>query len=525
MGITTYSALILRLVVWLPMVAAILIGVVWASKLGEKWAQHWARLLALLASTASLLLMLYLTTCYLPSAEGPQFYESYDWLRYFKVSYSTGVDGLNLGLLTFTSLLFVLVYIGFDRPRFMATDSGYFCLMSILQTALLGLFASQDFFLTVTFLGLSLVPIYLLLILFRSGQKSKTNEQTAARFFLIQLVSCLVVFLAAAILATSQEVVSLNFIDLKNYDLSTVVVSWWPGRAVGGARLANIIFVLVLLAAIIRAALVPFHIWLVELVEEAPKGLAIIVSVLFTATGLYLLTRVAFVIAPHAITTFSGELRFLGILSILFAGVTAVTRSDLRSAVVYVIISQFGFVLLGLGLVNTASLQGALLELISVTIVAAGLLFVSFILGKRFRSYEYLNYSNVVFEMPLATTFLLSIMLSLIGVPGVGGFSAKALVVLGAFQSIPLARPLVGVITIFGLTLPVILFIRIFSAAFLRKRNDQVASIESLRDLNWREMVYLIPVLVLCVWLGSYPRLFLRLSENHVIEVLTKVGR
>jgi len=498
---------ILSGIVFLPLVGAALILL---TRPQDRNAQKYV---ALLTTGLTFALSCVLVAKFERGEAGLQFVERYDWVSSLKISYIMGVDGLSVSLFILTTLLFLLSVIA--SWNLGSGLKGYFSLFLALETTMLGTFAAQDLFLFFAFWAGALLPAYFMV----SVWGGKAREYAATKFFLYQLAACAFLLLGMFAIYYAAEPHTFSLAELSGGKFSGATLD------IGGQSLhfGHLIFVLMLIGFAVRIPVVPFHTWFPHVQSEAPPALAVILASAFLKTGAYALVRVNYTLFPEAASRLSPLLAAAGVVNIVYGGACALGQKDIRKLVAYSCVSHMGFVLLGLAIFSPMAFHGAFLVMICHGIYAGLLFFLVGILGARSGHYLIVNedgtsgFGGLVKRAPLLTGFFTVAVFSALGVPGLGGFTPELLVFLGAFP----AHRWLTLFALGGVLLTAGYFLWMYRRVFLGKGGEKG---ELVTDLTAREKVFLIPLVLLCVFVGSYPAPLMNLAGSTITSVLSAMG-
>lgn len=498
---------ILSGMVFLPLVGAVLI------LLSGRKDQNAPRYVALLTAGLTFALSCILVAKFDPGVSGLQFVERYNWVSSLKISYIMGVDGLSISLLVLTTLLFLLsVVASWSHP---GTGSGYFSLFLLLESAILGTFAAQDLFLFFAFWAGALLPAYFMV----SVWGGKAREYAATKFFLYQLAACALILLGMFAVYYSAEPHTFSLAELSgaNFSGATIEIG---GR---GFNFGHLVFVLLLVGFAVRIPVVPFHTWFPHVQSEAPPALAVVLGSAFLKTGAYALVRVNYALFPEAAHWIAPVLATAGVVNVVYGGACALGQRDIRRLVAYSCVSHMGFVLLGLSIFSPMAFHGAFLVMVSHGIYAGLLFFLVGVLGTRSGHHAIVNedgtsgFGGLVKRAPVLTAFFTVAVFSALGVPGLGGFTPEVLVFLGAF---PTYRWLT-ILALVGVLLSAGYFLWMYRRVFLGKGGGKS---DLVTDLTARERVFLVPLVLLCIFVGSYPAPLMNLASSTITSVLSTMN-
>ncbi|MDQ3472579.1 MAG: NADH-quinone oxidoreductase subunit M [Acidobacteriota bacterium] len=536
---------ILSIVTWLPTLGAIIILALFKknqSHLIKKFATAWFGL----AFVASLLLM-----GYDRGIGGMQFLEDYKWIPVIGARYQMGADGVAVLLIVLTTLLGVIASLS-SWKYIEKREKEYYVLLLLLQTAVVGVFASMDLFLFYLFFEVSLVPMYFLI-----GIWGGENRLYAAiKFFLYTLVGSVVMllgvlkmyFLTQDAALTSQ--ITQTTIDLVagNPQASSLVNASYQAAVVNGTGTFNMLYMQALgsvlpmgtmqvllffafaLGFAIKVPMFPFHTWLPDAHVEAPTAGSVILAGILLKLGTYGFFRFNLPMFPAASADESyfgsfgvrSVMIFLAIVGIIYGALAAMyfvvkKDGDVKKLVAYSSVSSMGIVMLGLFALNPNGVNGAVLHMINHGIYSAALFLLVGIIYERRHTRIVAEFGGLSHVMPGYAAVFLSMVMTAIGLPLLCVFISEFLSLRGAFEANPwwAAWGALGIILNAGYMLW--LYQRMFFGAIDNPKN------EKLSDLSGREWLYMTPLVIMSLWIGIYPQTFINYIRQPVNAVVKHV--
>ncbi len=536
---------ILSIVTWLPTVGAIIILALFKknqSDLIKKFATAWFGL----AFVASLLLM-----GYDRGIGGMQFLEDYKWIPVIGARYQMGVDGVAVLLIVLTTLLGVIASLS-SWKYIEKREKEYYVLLLLLQTAVVGVFASMDLFLFYLFFEVSLVPMYFLI-----GIWGGENRLYAAiKFFLYTLVGSVVMllgvlkmyFLTQDAALTSQITQATIDLVAGNPQASSLVNASYQAAVVNGTGTFNMLYMQALgsvmpmgtmqvllffafaLGFAIKVPMFPFHTWLPDAHVEAPTAGSVILAGILLKLGTYGFFRFNLPMFPAASADerYFGSfgvrsvMIFLAIVGIIYGALAAMyfvvkKDGDVKKLVAYSSVSSMGIVMLGLFALNPNGVNGAVLHMINHGIYSAALFLLVGIIYERRHTRIVAEFGGLSHVMPGYAAVFLSMVMTAIGLPLLCVFISEFLSLRGAFEANPwwAAWGALGIILNAGYMLW--LYQRMFFGAIDNPKN------EALSDLSGREWLYMTPLVIMSLWIGVYPQTFINYIRQPVNAVVKHV--
>lgn len=538
---------LLSIVTWLPTIGAALVLTLFRKDQAgavKKFATAWFALVFVV----SLLLL-----SYDRAGGGMQFIEDAQWIPIIGTRYQLGADGVSVLLILLTTLLGFVGALSSWRA-IEKREKEYYVLLLLLQTAVVGVFTSMDLFLFYVFFEVSLVPMYFLI-----GIWGGENRLYAAiKFFLYTLVGSVLMLLGVlkmyfltqdAGLASQVGTATLDAVAGAGNTAARLMLGDASVAAKSGAGTFNIMYMQALggvlpmgtmqvllflafaLAFAIKVPMFPFHTWLPDAHVEAPTAGSVILAGVLLKLGTYGFFRVALPMFPRAV---SDEHYFgafgvrnvmvgLALVSIVYGALAAMyfvvkRDGDVKKLVAYSSVSSMGVVMLGLFALNTNGLTGAVLHMVNHGIYSAALFLLVGIIYERRHTRSMAEFGGLSHVMPAYATVFLLMTLTAIGLPLLCVFISEFLAMRGAFEANPwwVAVAALGMILNAGYMLW--LYQRMF---FGELDNPQNAK---LKDLSNRERAYMMPLVLLAVWIGVYPAPFIKYIVQPVNAVVRQLN-
>ena len=417
-----------------------------------------------------------------------QFVERVPWIAAWGVEYHLGLDGITLFLVLLTTLLTPIAIAGaWNQTE--AHVREFMISMLLLEVGMIGVFLALDVFLFYVFWEVMLFPMYFLI-----GVWGSERRLYAAIKFVVYTMSASVLMLVAILWmyfhnyeATGQY--SFSLLEWYKLDVGLPAQYWLFGAFA--------------LAFAVKVPMFPFHTWLPDAHVEAPTAGSVILAGVLLKMGTYGFIRFAMPLFPHALDTALPVLIGLSVIGILYGALVCMVQPDMKKLVAYSSVSHLGFVMLGLFALNDQGVQGSILQMLNHGISTGGLFLMVGMLYERRHTKAIAEYGGLMRVMPVFSTLSLIIVLSSIGLPSLNGFVGEYLILVGAYKVSPLAAILSASAVILAAIYLLWLFQRVFFGEVTNKKNL------TLTDLVPREVALLMPLIVLIVWVGVYPKPFL----------------
>jgi NADH-quinone oxidoreductase subunit M len=483
---------VLSILTWLPLVGGLAILLI------PKDQKTAVRAVAALTSGAAFIVSIWLWAHFNGGSADLQFVEKMDWIAAFRIHYFMAVDGLSLPLLVLTTLLSLLAIIASFHIQERIKE--YFFFFLLLETAMLGVFVALDFFLFYVFWELTLVPMYFLIGIWGGPKK----EYASIKFFLFTLFGS--VFLLVAILA-------LYFnSNPHTFDYTELVTQ--NGTYVRMFQL--LVFIGLYIGFSVKIPAFPLHTWLPLAHVEAPTAISVILAGVLLKMGLYGIMRFAFPILPVATHELVQWIAVIATINIVYGAMCAMAQTDIKRMIAYSSINHMGYAMLGMVSLSAAGFNGAVLQMVNHGIITGSLFLLVGVIYDRAHTRDINAFGGLGTQVPVYAGFMTVACFASLGLPLLAGFVSEFLCFLGAFQVYPY---LVG-ISLIGVLITAAFFLILIKKVFLGPLNTRW---QSLKDMDMRELIATIPLVVLTVVLGILPNLVLdpiRETITHMVDFL-----
>ncbi len=459
--------------------------------------------IAAAATAPQLVIALWLYEHFDTTTPAMQFVEHYPWISTYHIFYFMGVDGISISMVLLTALIcFISVFASFSIDR---GEKGYYALLLMLDTGMMGVFVSLDFFLFYVFWEVMLLPMYFLIGIWGGPRR----EYAAIKFFLYTLLGSVLILLV---------MLGLYYYGANpTFDMTQLAAQ----SASYSITFQRICWIALFVGFAIKIPAFPFHTWLPDAHVEAPTAISVILAGVLLKMGTYGILRINYAILPAA----SHELAwfFLGVtgtVNIVYGAMCAMAQTDYKKLIAYSSISHMGYVMLGMASFTAAGINGAVLQMFNHGTITAMLFILVGVIYDRAHHREINGFGGLAQQMPLYTGITGFAFFAGMGLPGLSAFISEVLVLLGAWQIHPIMVVLGAATAI--LTAGYLLWC--FQRIYLGPLNEKY---KGFADLTFREGFTLVPLAVLVLFLGWYPHAVLVLlqnSLNHLNQVVLTAG-
>ena len=433
---------------------------------------------------------------------GLQFETRLPWIADWGVHYHIGLDGFNVLLVLLTAFLGPLVVAG----AFSAIQKDvklFYAMVFFIQFAMLGTFLAQDLFLFYVFWEAMLIPMFLIIGIW-GGER---RIYATVKFVLYTAFGSILMLAAIIYLVWSLQqgtgVTSFSFADLYKHQLPLEAQGW--------------LLAAFALSFAIKVPIVPLHTWLPDAHVEAPTAGSVILAGVLLKMGTYGFIKLGFPLFPQATSAAVEWVMLVAVISIIYGACLALVQTDIKKIIAYSSISHLGYVMLGLASLDLIGIQGAIIQMVSHGLTAAGLFLMVGMIYERCHTRELAAYGGLAKVLPVYSVFFMILTLAAIGLPTTSGFTGEFLVLLGAFNaawplhvagnSVPLVMAGLAVTGVVLGAMYMLWFAQRFLYGAVKVPHGPVI------DLNARERAILATLVVAVFWLGLFPQEALRKTE------------
>ncbi|MEN8169902.1 MAG: NADH-quinone oxidoreductase subunit M [Pseudomonadota bacterium] len=337
------------------------------------------------------------------------------WNPRLGTSFALGIDGISLPMVLLATLLSVIAILA--SASITEKSKGYYALLLLLETAMLGVFMALDWVLFYVFWELTLIPLFFLI----NGWGGKGRQTASLNFVLYTMGGSVFMLLALLLVFDEVGTHSFAFADIL------------AGARGLPAETQILIFLGFLVGFGVKMPIFPLHGWLPLAHVEAPSPVSILLSGILLKMGSYGLIRATSML-PEAAMAMQGLLLALALIAIVYGGLLAWRQSDLKRMIAYSSVSHMGVVLLGIATLNINGLTGAVMQMVAHGLVAAALFLLIGLLYERTHTRDINDYSSLVRTTPRFAFFTSLAFVAAVGMPGTAGFVAELHALVGGFE-------------------------------------------------------------------------------------------
>jgi NADH-quinone oxidoreductase subunit M len=456
---------------------------------------------ALIASTITFVISLVMLSQFDSSDPSLQMAIRRPWFRLagVEIEYSLGVDGLSILLILLTTLLTPISILS----TWTAVEERlkeFMAFFLLLEVGMVGVFVALDLFLFYIFWEFTLVPMYFLIGVWGGPRRI----YAALKFFLYTMAGSILMLLAILWLGLQFETFSVPDLIAQG-NIPPDIQTW--------------LFLAFAAAFAIKVPMWPLHSWLPDAHVEAPTAGSVILAGVLLKMGTYGFLRFNIPLFPEAAARYAPWMAVLAVIGILYGAAVSYAQRDVKKLVAYSSVSHLGFVVLGLFALNPQGIQGGILQMVNHGLSTGALFIIVGMIYERRHTREMDDFGGLWRVMPVYAAMTLVVTLSSMGLPGLNGFVGEFTILLGSFGSEAIGSSWFAGLAAIGVILAAIYLLFMFQKLFLGPLDKEEN--KTLKDLTWREVVTLAPLILLIFWIGLYPRPFFNLMAPTVDKLVT----
>lgn len=442
-------------------------------------------------------LSLWLWYAFDANVSGMQFMEFLPLVPAFGINYILGVDGISLFIIILASFF---TMIGIASLSDTKNEKNMIITLLFLQMTMVGVFAALDAIVFYVFWELSLVPMLYII----GAWGGPLRIYASVKFFLYTFAGSLVMLVGMLFMA--------YYFYQATGTWSFAILDWY--RLILPETFQLWLFVAFFIGFAIKVPMFPFHTWLPYAHGQAPTIGSVILAAILLKMGTYAFIRFSLPMFPDASVFFMVPIAIISIIMIIYTAMVAYAQEDVKQVVAYSSISHMGVIILGTFALNVEGITGSVFLMIAHGVVSGALFLLVGVIYDRRHTKMMSEFGGLAQVMPrYATVFGLMLMAS-VGLPLTINFVGEFLSLLGFYKQSHTLTLLAGVAIIVGAIYMLAAYKRMFFGNVTNEKN------KNLPDVNKREWLALLPLAVITVWLGVYPKPVLEPINNSVESIV-----
>ena len=424
-----------------------------------------------------------------------QFVEKYAWIE-SGISYHLGIDGVSILFVILTTMLVpICILASYESIKFSVKE--YLISFLALETFMIGVFCSLDLVLFYLFFEGGLIPMFLIIGIW-GGER---RVYSTFKFFLYTLAGSVFMLLAIIYIFISTGTTDVETLLMYNFTTNEQLILW----------------IAFFTSFMVKIPMWPFHTWLPDAHVEAPTaGSVILAGVLLKMAG-YGFIRFSIGFFPDASEFFAPFIFSLSVIAIIVTSLIALVQEDMKKLIAYSSVAHMGFVTLGIFTFTVQGIEGGIIQMISHGIVSAALFLCVGVVYDRLHTREIARYGGLVSKMPFYSFSFMIFILASLGLPGTSGFVGEFLVLLSIFSINTYFAIFATTGVVLAATYSLWLYRRIIFGALIKD------DLSEMFDLTRREIIIFLPLIVLTVFIGLYPKPIINIIEPSTEKIVNQI--
>ena len=424
-----------------------------------------------------------------------QFVEKYAWIE-SGISYNLGIDGVSILFVILTTMLVpICILASYESIKFSVKE--YLISFLALETFMIGVFCSLDLVLFYLFFEGGLIPMFLIIGIW-GGER---RVYSTFKFFLYTLAGSVFMLLAIIYIFISTGTTDVETLLVYNFTTNEQLILW----------------IAFFTSFMVKIPMWPFHTWLPDAHVEAPTaGSVILAGVLLKMAG-YGFIRFSIGFFPDASEFFAPFIFSLSVIAIIVTSLIALVQEDMKKLIAYSSVAHMGFVTLGIFTFTVQGIEGGIIQMISHGIVSAALFLCVGVVYDRLHTREIARYGGLVSKMPFYSFSFMIFILASLGLPGTSGFVGEFLVLLSIFTVNTYFAIFATTGVVLAATYSLWLYRRIIFGALIKD------DLSEMFDLTRREIIIFLPLIILTVFIGLYPKPIINIIEPSTEKIVNQI--
>jgi NADH-quinone oxidoreductase subunit M len=493
---------LLSIITFIPLVAAAILALFLRGD--DEAARRNAKWLALLATSATFLVSLFLLTGFDPADTGFQFVEEHDWI--LGLQYKMGVDGISVLFVLLTTFLMPVTIAACWDVEVRVKD--YMIAFLVLETLMLGVFCALDLVLFYLFFEAGLIPMFLIIGIWGG----KDRIYASFKFFLYTFLGS--VLMLVAMIAMYFDAGTTDIVQLLKHNFASETLNIAGFQVLGG--LQTLLFIAFFASFAVKMPMWPVHTWLPDAHVQAPTAGSVVLAAILLKMGGYGFLRFSLPMFPVASDMLAPLVFWMSAIAIVYTSLVALAQNDMKKLIAYSSVAHMGYVTMGIFAANQQGVEGAIFQMLSHGFISGALFLCVGVIYDRMHTREIDAYGGLVNRMPAYALVFMFFTMANVGLPGTSGFVGEFLTLAGIFQ----VNTWVAVVATSGVILSAAyalwLYRRVVFGDLIKE------SLRSITDMTRREKAIFAPLIAMTLLLGIYPSLVTDITGPSVANLVSE---
>ena len=493
---------LLSIITFTPLVAALILAVFLRGE--DKAAQSNAKWVALVATSVTFLVSIFLIAGFDPADTGFQFVEDHAWIMGLR--YKVGVDGISVLFVMLTTFLMPLTIAACWNVETRVKE--YMIAFLVLEGLMIGVFVALDLVLFYLYFEAGLIPMFLIIGIWGG----KDRIYAAFKFFLYTFLGS--VLMLVAMIAMYVDAGTTDIAALLRHDFASQTIGLFGFQIVGGMQ--TLLWLAFFASFAVKMPMWPVHTWLPDAHVQAPTAGSVVLAAILLKMGGYGFLRFSLPMFPVASDLLAPFVLWISAIAIVYASLVALAQSDMKKLIAYSSVGHMGYVTMGIFAANQQGVDGAIFQMISHGFISGALFLCVGVIYDRMHTREIDAYGGLVNRMPAYALIFMFFTMANVGLPGTSGFIGEFLTLVGIFQVNTWVAAVATSGVILSAAYALWLYRRVVFGELIKE------SLKSITDMTRREKAIFAPLVAMTLLLGVYPRLVTDIIGPSVTALVTE---
>ena len=484
---------LLSIITFLPALAAAILAIFLRGD--DAAAQRNAKWLALITTTATFVISLFVLFEFDPQDPGFQFVTEAKWLLGLK--YRLGVDGISVLFVMLTTFMMPLVIAASWNVDKRVKE--YMIAFLLLETLMLGVFMALDLILFYLFFEAGLIPMFLIIGIWGGANRIYASF----KFFLYTFLGSVLMLVAMVAMFADAGTTCIGGCDISllNHQFGYESFSVLGIQIVGGMQ--TLMFLAFFASFAVKMPMWPVHTWLPDAHVQAPTAGSVVLAAILLKMGGYGFLRFSLPMFPVGSDVMAPLVLWMSAIAIVYTSLVALVQEDMKKLIAYSSVAHMGFVTMGIFAANQQGVDGAIFQMISHGFISGALFLAVGVIYDRMHTREIDAYGGLVNRMPVYALIFLFFTMANVGLPGTSGFVGEFLTLVAVFQVNTWVAAVAATGVIFSAAYALWLYRRVVLGELIKE------SLKGIKDMSAREKWIMAPLVAMTLLLGVYPALVL----------------
>ena len=493
---------LLSIITFTPLVAALILAVFLRGE--DKAAQSNAKWVALVATSVTFLVSIFLIAGFNPDDTGFQFVEDHAWIMGLR--YKVGVDGISVLFVMLTTFLMPLTIAACWNVETRVKE--YMIAFLVLEGLMIGVFVALDLVLFYLYFEAGLIPMFLIIGIWGG----KDRIYAAFKFFLYTFLGS--VLMLVAMIAMYVDAGTTDIAQLLRHDFASQTIGLFGFQIVGG--LQTLLWLAFFASFAVKMPMWPVHTWLPDAHVQAPTAGSVVLAAILLKMGGYGFLRFSLPMFPIGSDLLAPLVLWMSAIAIVYTSLVALAQSDMKKLIAYSSVGHMGYVTMGIFAANQQGVDGAIFQMISHGFISGALFLCVGVIYDRMHTREIDAYGGLVNRMPAYALIFMFFTMANVGLPGTSGFIGEFLTLVGIFQVNTWVAAVATSGVILSAAYALWLYRRVVFGELIKE------SLKSITDMTRREKAIFAPLVAMTLLLGVYPRLVTDIIGPSVTALVTE---